>query len=364
MADLTPMMQQYQSIKKRYPDSILFFRMGDFYEMFADDAKIAARVLDLALTSRNKGGGKKTPMAGVPAHSAESYIATLIEEDYKVAICEQLEDPDEAKGLVERDVIRVITPGTVIETELLEEKENNYLTAVVSQDEKIGLAYVDISTGEFKLTEFKSKSGEKIRDELDRIQTREVLIEEQLKDNNYQQFLHDSKIVENTPAGLDFESAYNTLIEHFSTTSLAGFGCENKKAGIIAAGEIINFLQETQKRTLSHINKLQPYELSQYMVLDSATRRNLELTRSIRSNKKEGTLLNILDKTITSMGGRLIKKLIHQPLIDIEKINRRLNAVEELIENYLLLQTLRDKLKGIYDLERILSKISYESANA
>src|SRR6056297_3366036 len=313
------MMQQYHKVKENYPNSILFFRMGDFYEMFEDDAKLAARLLDIALTSRNKGGGEKTPMAGVPAHSAESYIASLIESGHKVAICEQIEDPSEASGLVERDVIRVITPGTIIENEILEDKENNYLAAVDCIEDKIGFAYIDISTGEFYLTEFSNDKEENIWDELDRIQPREIIIDKCLQENEkFNIYKKRLCFITNKTKKINHEQAYKSLNEHFQTQSLAGFGCEELKAATLAAGQILLFLQDTQKRTLAHINKIHTYSLNEYMVLDATTRRNLELTSTIRDNKKDGSLLSILDKTITSMGGRLIKKWINQPLIDKE----------------------------------------------
>ena len=365
MSDLTPMMQQYQEIKSEYEDCILFFRMGDFYEMFNGDAETAARTLDIALTSRNKGGGKETPMAGVPVHSAEPYIADLIENDFKVAICEQLEDPEQASGLVERGVIRVITPGTVIENELLEDKKNNYLTAVVFYNEKTGFSFIDISTGEFCITEFKANDFEKIRDEIDRIQPREIICGLELRGyKEYEHLKRQHAFVENELKDLTRKQAYRQLLDHFGTQSLSGFGCENMEAGVMAAGQILTFLQETQKRVLSHINNLKTYNVHEYMLLDSATRRNLELTSTIRDNKLSGSLLSIIDKTITSMGGRLIKKWINQPLIQKNEIELRLNSIKELTDNYQILEKLTQDLDGIYDLERILGKITYESATA
>ncbi len=365
MSDLTPMMQQYMDIKNEYEDCILFFRMGDFYEMFFDDAKLAAKVLDIALTSRNKGGGEKTPMAGVPAHSADSYIASLINAGYKVAICEQIEDPEEADGLVERDVIRVITPGTVVENEILEDKENNYLSAIDILGDKIGFSYIDISTGEFYVSEFSIQRKEKIWDELDRIQPREVLLVKKIeKSKNFYRYKKKLKFTCNSIQEIKYKTAYKILTEHFQTQSLSGFGCEEKRAATLAAGQILLFLQETQKRTLKHINKITTYNLNEYMLLDATTRRNLELLTTIRDNKREGSLLNIIDRTVTSMGGRLIKKWITQPLIDKGEIKARLSAVNELKNNYMLLTELQDNLDGIYDLERILGKITYESANA
>src|SRR6056297_2263132 len=357
------MMKQYKKLKKKYPDAILFFRLGDFYEMFFDDAKIAARTLDLALTSRNKGGGEKAPMAGIPAKSSENYIADLIETGHKVAICEQMEDPSESSGIVERDVIRVITPGTVIENELLEAKENNYLASIIVQEKKYGFSYIDISTGEFNLTEF--NSIQKIWDEIDRIQPKEMIIDETLKEmDQYKRLKKDIDFLVNSKKNLNYKRAYNILTDHFEVNSLSGFGCEDLNIATIAAGEILTFLEETQKKILAHINRLNTYHLNQYMVLDSATRRNLELSTTIRQNKKAGSLLDIIDKTITSMGGRLIKKWVNQPLINQKKINKRLDSIEELKNSYMKLEKIINDLEGIYDLERILSKITYGSANA
>src|SRR6056297_330763 len=359
------MMQQYHKIKENYPDSILFFRMGDFYEMFEDDAKLAAKKLDIALTSRNKGSGEKTPMAGVPAHSAESYIAELSDQDYSVAICEQLEDPSEASGLVKRDVIRVITPGTIIENEILDSSENNFLTSVVKFEDKIGISYVDISTGDFFITEIDGKKLEKVWDEIDRIKPREVIFDKSIEKSPKYDYLENKlDFVVKHKEKMNYEKAYNLLIDHFNTQSLSGFGCDDLRAGVIAAGQVMNFLKDTQKRTIFHINKLKRYNIDDYMVLDYSTRRNLELTTTIRENKKEGSLLSIIDKTTTAMGSRLIKRWINQPLIEKNKIVQRLDTVDELSDNYLKMQDLKENLEEIYDLERILSKITYETANA
>jgi len=352
-------------IKEQYADAILFFRMGDFYEMFFEDAEIAARVLDIALTSRNKGGGKKTPMAGIPHHSADSYIAKLINQGFKVAICEQLEDPSEANGIVERDVIRVITPGTVIENELLNDKDNNYLAAAVLFENVFGFSYIDISTGEFYVTEISANLEEKLWDEIDRIQPREIIVGDIIKEKDKFKMLskRDQFLQNNVRLG-KVKKARNFLIDHFNTNSLSGFGLEEYNAGILAAGEILKFVSDTQKRTLKHINKVNLYNLNDYMIIDSATRRNLELTTTIRDKKKNGSLLDILDRTETSMGGRMINKWINQPLINKSIIDKRLDSIEELTDNFISLQTIRNNIDGIYDLERILTKITYGSANA
>lgn len=365
MSQLTPMMEQYLKIKEKYKDAILFFRLGDFYEMFFEDAKIAARVLDIALTARNKGGGEKAPMAGVPYHSADSYIAKLIEQGFKVAICEQLEDPAEANGLVERDVIRVITPGTIIDSDILQDKENNYLAAIVIFQEMIGFSYIDISTGEFYVTELSLNNFDKLWDELDRIQPRELIRDDLLLNKkDFQYFCERNKVLLNELKGINLKGAEELLLDHFQINSLSIYGLEESPAALIAAGEVLSFVQETQKKTLKHINRLSFYNLNDYMLLDTATRRNLELTTSIQDNRKKGSLLAVLDKTLTSMGGRLLKKWINQPLIKKDLIEERLNAIEELKGNFLLLQAIRNNIDGIYDLERILSRITYGSANA
>ena len=365
MSQLTPMMEQYLKIKEKYKDAILFFRLGDFYEMFFEDAKIAARVLDIALTARNKGGGEKAPMAGVPYHSADSYIAKLIEQGFKVAICEQLEDPAEANGLVERDVIRVITPGTIIDSDILQDKENNYLVAIVIFQEMIGFSYIDISTGEFYVTELSLNNFDKLWDELDRIQPRELIRDDLLLNKkDFQYFCERNKVLLNELKGINLKGAEELLLDHFQINSLSIYGLEESPAALIAAGEVLSFVQETQKKTLKHINRLSFYNLNDYMLLDTATRRNLELTTSIQDNRKKGSLLAVLDKTLTSMGGRLLKKWINQPLIKKDLIEERLNAIEELKGNFLLLQAIRNNIDGIYDLERILSRITYGSANA
>ncbi|MFW6281399.1 MAG: DNA mismatch repair protein MutS [bacterium] len=365
MSSLTPMMQQYMEIKKQYSDAILFFRMGDFYEMFFEDAEIAARVLDLALTARNKGGGEKAAMAGVPYHSADSYIAKLINQGFKVAICEQLEDPSEANGIVKRDVIRVITPGTVIETDILNDNDNNYLAAAVSCGNYYGFSYIDISTGEFYVTEFEREFEEKLWDEIDRIQAKEIIVDEDIKEKSiFNNISKRQDLLVNKAKSYKLKEARELLLEHFQINSLRSFDLEDRKISTIVAAEILNFVNQTQKRTLKNIDKIVAYSLNEYMVIDSATRRNLELTTTIRNKKKKGSLLDILDKTLSSMGGRLIKKWINQPLIKKDAIEARLEAVEELKDNYMLLQAVRNNINGIYDLERILSKITYGTANA
>ncbi len=365
MAELTPMMKQYHDLKNKYRDSILFFRLGDFYEMFGDDAKRAAKILDIALTSRNKGGGEKIPMAGVPYHSAASYIEKLIKSGIKVAICEQLEDPSESSGIVERDVIRVVTPGTVIENEILAENENNYLAAAFKFGDYYGFSYTDISTGEFYLTEFPAADQDKLKDEINRILPQELLLDQKTAQTKLIDELQQTyNFTLNILADKKYERLYQGLLDHFQLKSLEGFGCEEMKGAVYAAGQVLSYLGETQKRTVNQITALKSYHLEDYMVLDSASRRNLELTSTIRDNQRSGSLLSIVDQTVTSMGGREIKKWINQPLIQKAEINKRHDALAEIIDNFMLLEKLRAELSEIYDLERIMSKITYQSANA
>jgi len=364
LGNLTPMMQQYQSLKKQYSDSILFFRLGDFYEMFGEDAKEAARILDIALTSRNKGGGNKTPMAGVPAHSASSYIAKLIESDYKVAICEQIEDAEESSGLVDRDVIRVITPGTVIEDEILPERENNYLAALSRLENRYGFSYIDISTGEFAATEV--NAVETIIDEIDRLQPSELILGDKLQQNSAWKNYRKNNDFQITPgADIELAEAGDMLEEFFQVENGEAYSSriKNSSAARTAAAEIINYIKKTQKQAFSHIKKLESYFVEDYMVLDASTRRNLELCQTIREQRKKGSLLSILDKTTTSMGSRKLKKWINQPLLQPEEINKRLSAVAELNSNFVKRNKIQEVLKDIYDLERLLSKISYQSIN-
>ncbi|OCL26235.1 DNA mismatch repair protein MutS [Orenia metallireducens] len=368
MAKLTPMMQQYLSIKKEYQDTILFFRLGDFYEMFNEDAKIAARELELTLTARNKGKGDEVPMAGVPYHSSESYIAKLIEKGYRVAICEQVEDASQASGLVKREVVRVITPGTVVNNNILEEKNNNYLAAIVGSDKGYGFSLVDVSTGEFAVTQLDgAEAANKVIDELSRINPAEVLLDDKVRSSTeIMGFMRSqiNPIITNIKESFGYDRAYELLIDHFDTITLEGFGCENLPLAIQAAGAVLDFLIETQKRSLKHINQLSTYATIDYMVLDANTRRNLELVKTMRDKSKKGSLLWVIDKTVTSMGGRRLRRWVEQPLLDVEEINRRLDGVEEISKNILLKEELRDLLNQVYDIERLMGKVIYGSANA
>jgi DNA mismatch repair protein MutS len=338
------MARQYQEIKDRHKDAILFFRLGDFYEMFYDDAELASRELDLTLTGRGK-DENRMPMCGIPYHAAESYIAKLIEKGYKVAICEQVEDPKLAKGLVKRDIIRIVTPGTVFEASMLAEKSSNYLVAVNHDKGHFGLAYVDASTGEFKLADFGSFPA--LNDEINRIGPAELIVSDVFPPD-----LEPRRSV----AGSKYKDVYDNatagekLLEHFPVQSLEAFGLTGKETALGAAAAIIDYLKETQKTRLDHINKLQYYQPGDFMFIDTVTRRNLELVQTARDRSARGSLLNIIDRTRTPMGGRLLRQWLLQPLLSVDAINDRLHAVEELFHNGLNRSELSDALKDIFDL--------------
>ena len=358
MANLTPMMRQYLDMKDRYPGMILFFRLGDFYEMFFDDAKLVSRELELTLTGKSCGLEERAPMCGVPFHSADTYINRLIDKGYKVAICEQMEDPAAAKGLVKRDVIRVVTPGTVIEQSMLDERKNSYLLAVCLDAKRAGLAFIDVSTGEFSVYEI-DQAPARLRDEIVRISPKEIITNLPLPENAAQR-----------PADLwdqssfQYAKAKNALLSHFKVQSLETFGIDHLKLAVRAAGALMKYLQETQKNALEHITSISQYHDQRYMILDHTARRNLELTETMRSRQKHGSLLGILDYTCTAMGGRMLRSFIEQPLAVKEDIDRRLDAVSSLYQADMVVDQLREQLEQVYDIERLLSKVSYHSINA
>ena len=365
LSKVTPMIKQYLSIKEKYADSILFYRMGDFYEMFFEDAKIASRILEITLTSRNKKDENPIPMCGIPFRAAQSYIARLIGNGCKVAICEQVEDPAASKGLVKRDVVRVITPGMILDDELLDEKSNNYILAIAC-DNTIGLSCLDISTGTFRV--YESKDFLSVIDEALRISPSEILLPNSIK-NDPLFFQINNALSEKSITFLDdkvfeYRRGRERLIKQFKTVSLEGFGCEKLKTGVSAAGALMFYVMDTQKQQLDHITGIETYESSNYLVVDDISCRNLELIKNIRSGSKPGTLINIIDRTITSMGGRLLKTWIRYPLIDIDKIKLRHDAVEEAKDNIQVRKRLRESLKSVYDLERLGSKISMGHSNA
>jgi DNA mismatch repair protein MutS len=362
----TPMIKQYLSIKEQYPDTILFYRMGDFYEMFFEDAQLASRVLEITLTSRNKNEESPVPMCGVPHRAAQGYIARLIDNGYKVAVCDQIEDAAKAKGLVKRDVVRVITPGMVIENELLDARANNYVLAICCKDDSYGISYLDISTGEFRLTE--SKDSASIVEEIQRISPSEVLLSESAeKEPLYLPVIGILSEVATSSLNnraFEYRRSYERLTDQFKTLSLEGFGCETMQAGICAAGALIYYVSETQKQKLAHLSRIETYQLDKYLLIDELSRQNLELTKNIRTGSRRATLLGILDRTATAMGARLLANWMRYPLIDLDPVRLRHNAVEELKKDILNRRSIRENLKSVSDLERIGSKIVMGHANA
>ena len=360
--DLSPMMQQYFKIKEQYPDTILFFRLGDFYEMFFDDAKLVSRELELTLTGRDCGLSERAPMCGVPFHSYESYLARLVSRGYKVAICEQLEDPALAKGLVKRDIIRVVTPGTVLENSMLEEGRNNYLCSLYLQEQAAGCCFADISTGEARAIELR---GEDlllaIVNELGRFSPSEILLSGQFSRREELCKICRDKFHAAIEQGEEEpeESCLMRVKQQFHMED----GDLPARTICRAAGVMLLYLQKTQRVGLERMNTLSLFEDAQYMQLDGNTRYNLELCETMRTKEKKGSLLWVLDHTCTAMGKRLLRTWIEQPLLSPGGITRRQNAVEELVQNAELLDTLQDGLNGIYDLERILTRIVYGSAN-
>jgi DNA mismatch repair protein MutS len=360
------MINQYLSIKEQYPDAILFYRMGDFYEMFFEDAQIASRALEITLTSRNKNAESPVPMCGVPHRAARSYIARLIDKGYKVAVCDQIEDPAKADGLVKRDVVRVITPGMLIENELLDERSNNYVLAIKCRDELTGLAFLDISTGAFRITE--SKDADVIIEEIQRISPSEILLPESSKADP--DFLPIASILTETSLSylddreFEFNRSYERLTDQFKTISLEGFGCENWKAGICAAGAVVFYIRETQKQKLEHLTRLETHRLDTYLMVDELTWQNLELSSNIRTGSRRATLLAVIDHTCTAMGARLLAQWMRYPLIDIEDIGLRHDAVGQAKDTMHTRKDIRETLKSVYDIERIGNKIVMGHANA
>ena len=358
--NVSPMMQNYLATKEQYKDSILFYRLGDFYEMFFDDALLASRELEITLTSKACGGDKRAPMCGVPFHAADIYISRLINKGYKVAICEQLEDPKTAKGIVKRDVIRVVTPGTVLESNMLEEKKNNYIMSIFKDGLYYGLAICDISTGDFYATDIKLKDNnfEKLLDEYARFEPAEIVVNEamgistkeleNLKDRvNTFVTKKEDRIFKNDK---DLLFKLYTLVDS-DDRELEDL--ENKDLVVRAINGLLEYFTETQKIKLEHINKLQIYEVQKYMALDINARRSLEITERMRDKSKKGTLIWVLDKTSTSMGGRMLRRWLNDPLLDLNEITSRHNAVGELKNNLMLRGELIEELSRVYDIERL-----------
>ena len=362
---LSPMMQEYCKTKEEYKDCILFYRLGDFYEMFFDDALLVSKELELTLTGKDCGLEERAPMCGIPFHAADTYINRLIERGHKVAICEQVEDPKKAKGLVKRAVIRVVTPGTTLDATSLDESKNNYLMSIVSIADRFGCAIADITTGDCFLTEV--PNSQKLVDEIKKFSPAEIIC----NDSFFMSGVDTDDLKERLGICIfsldawyfDDDTCRKELREHFHVTNLEGLGISDYDSGIIAAGALFLYLKETQKTALSQMTTIRPYTAERYMLIDSSSRRNLELVETLREKQKRGSLLWVLDKTKTAMGARTLRSFVEQPLIDAEEINRRLEALEELNEKPMLRDEIREYLNPVYDLERLVSRISFKSAN-
>ena len=365
MAGMTPMMQQYVETKKQYKECILFYRLGDFYEMFFDDAKLVSKELELTLTGKDCGMEERAPMCGVPYHAVDGYLNKLVSKGYKVAICEQVEDPKLAKGLVRREVIRIVTPGTNLNAQALEESRNNYIMCISHFPNNIGIAIADVTTGDFYMTEVDGLS--KLMDELYKYMPTEIICNDALMMSGID--VEDLKkrlkiaVYPLEPWYFDEDGCRKCLMEHFRVNTLAGLGLEDFPSGLTASGVLMQYLLETQKTQLTHITHITPYLASRYMLLDSSTRRNLELTETLREKQKRGSLLWVLDKTKTAMGARQLRTDIEQPLINMEDINDRLDTIEQLGKNTVSRDEIREYLNPIYDMERLLGSVSYKSAN-
>lgn len=362
---MTPMMKVYCETKEKYKDCILFYRLGDFYEMFFEDALIASKELEITLTGKDCGLEERAPMCGVPFHAVDGYLNKLVSKGYKVAICEQLEDPKQAKGLVKRDVIRVVTPGTNLDAQALDESRNNYLMCIICMEDRYGLSVADISTGEYLVTELDGEK--KLLDEINKFSPSEIICNHSfyvsgVDIEDMKERLHISVFSLDSWYFDDALCAQN-LMEHFHVSSLSVLGLDAYSCGIIAAGALLQYLIETQKTSIANLTALTPYSISKYMVLDSSTRRNLELCETLREKNKRGSLLWVLDKTKTAMGARMLRRYLEQPLIEKEEIMQRLDAVEELKDNAITREELREYLNPVYDLERLISRISYQTAN-
>lgn len=362
---LTPMMQKYLETKEEYKDCILFYRLGDFYEMFFEDAVLAARVLEITLTGKSCGLEERAPMCGIPFHAVDGYLNKLVTNGYKVAICEQVEDPKEAKGLVKREVTRVVTPGTNMSMQALDERKNQYLMCIVCVDEGFGISVCDVSTGDFHVTQVDELK--KLLDEIALFSPTEIICNDSflMWQTEIEQLRERYGIMIYPLEHLFFEEdrCKDLLLKHFRVAKLQALGMDDFALGSVSAGALLGYLYDTQKNSLSHITQIHPYSNGKYMLLDSATRRNLELVETMREKNKVGSLLWVLDKTKTAMGARLLRSYVEQPLIKKEEIEARLESVECLKENYLQREELREYLQPIYDLERLISRIAYETAN-
>ena len=365
MAELTPMMQQYIATKEQYKDCILLYRLGDFYELFFDDAIVVSKELELTLTGKSCGLEERAPMCGVPYHAIEGYLNKLVSKGYKVAICEQMEDPKLTKGIVKREVTRIVTPGTNQNTQSFEDNKNNYLMCIAYYDEIIGISIADVTTGDYYLTEVSDKN--QLLDEIVKYNPAEIICNDAFLVSGIQ--IEELKnrlgicIFSLDPHFFDEEQCKKILLKHFHVLSLQGIGIEEFPIGTVAAGTLMQYLYDTQKNTLNHLTHIYPYLTSKYMLLDSSTRRNLELCETLRDKQKKGSLLGVLDKTKTAMGGRLLRKYIEQPLIDKDKIIYRQDAIDDFCKNPCERDEIREYLNPVYDLERLIGKISFHTAN-
>ncbi|MCI8417430.1 MAG: DNA mismatch repair protein MutS [Lachnospiraceae bacterium] len=365
MAQMTPMMQQYVKTKEEYKDCILFYRLGDFYEMFFEDAKLVSKELELTLTGKDCGLAERAPMCGVPYHAVEGYLSKLVAKGYKVAICEQVEDPRTAKGLVKREVIRVVTPGTNLNLQTLDESRNNYIMCIVCLSDRYGLSVADVTTGDYFVTEL--DKSRRLLDEIQRFSPSEIICNHAFYVSGVD--LEDLRgrlgiaVYDLEDWYFDDELCRKTLLTHFQVGDLKGLGIGEMSLGMIGAGALLKYLQETQKNDLSHLTHITPYFYGKYMLLDGSTRRNLELTETLREKQKKGSLLWVLDKTRTAMGARALRGMVEQPLIHREEIEKRHEAIEELNGQMITREELREYLSSIYDLERLISRVSYQTAN-
>ncbi len=365
MTELTPMMQQYMETKKQYPDCILFYRLGDFYEMFFEDALTASRELEITLTGKNCGLEERAPMCGVPYHAVEGYLSRLVSKGYKVAICEQMEDPKLAKGLVKRDVVRIVTPGTNLNVQAMEATKNNFLMCIAYFTGKTGISVADVTTGDYYVTEV--EDSRKLLDEINKYHPSEIICNDAFFVSGMD--LEDLRarlsvaVYSLEPQYFDEDLCRKCLQKHFRVSTLAGLGLEEFQSGLVAAGSLMQYLYDTQKNSLAHFTHLTPYLTSRFMLLDSSTRRNLELTETLREKQKRGSLLWVLDKTNTAMGARMLRSFLEQPLIEKDEMEARLDALEALGKEPMSRDELREYLNPVYDMERLLGKVSYKTAN-
>ena len=365
VADLSPMMQHYLQVKEEYPGCIIFYRLGDFYEMFFEDAKVVSKELELTLTGRACGLEERAPMCGVPFHAADTYLNRLVQKGYKVAICEQVEDPSTAKGMVKREVVRIATPGTNIDMQALDETRNNYIMCIVYSVEKFGIAIADVTTGDFLVTEVDTER--KLLDEINKFSPSEIICNDAFYMSGFDvDDLKDRMHIAVTSLDSWYfgeDLAKETLLSHFKIYTLEALGLQDYDCGVMASGVLLKYLYETQKNSLSNILSIHPYSIGKYMIIDSSSRRNLELVETLREKQKRGSLLWVLDKTKTAMGARLLRSYVEQPLIDKKEILKRQEFISVLNKHEITREELREYLNPIYDLERLITRITYQSAN-